>query len=308
MPRFPNLFIIGAMKAGTSSLHAYLHQHPQIFMSRFKEPQYFAPHSTRWGQKWGQGNPYPEPGIDWYLRLFAEAGDAQYAGESSVSYSARPWVCDCEKRIYNFNPAARMIYILRDPVERAISHYWQFVADGREDLDPLSAMRKKSDYIARSHYAMQLRPYLEQFGADQVFTLTLEELQAKPETMFRRLFTWLGVNAEVCIDFHEKHNVGREEYRQTRRGLVFLDTTMKHWRWKRIEPSLPVSIPKALRRFTYREIERRAVDTESAVQYLRPILQRHTRELSDLLGRDFPEWTTLYDQERSARAFVGAAG
>ena len=61
--RFPNLFIIGAMKAGTSSLHEYLHQHPEIFMSRFKEPQYFAPHVTREGLAWGQGHQHPEPGI-----------------------------------------------------------------------------------------------------------------------------------------------------------------------------------------------------------------------------------------------------
>src|SRR5262245_27750477 len=94
---FPNLFIIGAMKAGTSSLHEYLHQHPEIFMSRFKEPQYFAPHTTRLGFKWGQGNPCPEPGIDWYRRLFRDAGDVKYAGESSTSYTCRPIHCGCER-------------------------------------------------------------------------------------------------------------------------------------------------------------------------------------------------------------------
>src|SRR5688500_2790920 len=122
---FPNLFIIGAMKAGTSSLHEYLHQHPQIFMSRFKEPQYFAPHRTQYGM-WGQGQPLPEPGIDWYLRLFANAGDVEYAGESSVSYTARHWVTGCHERIWEFNAHARIIYLMRDPVERAISHYWHF--------------------------------------------------------------------------------------------------------------------------------------------------------------------------------------
>ncbi len=167
MRRKPNLFIIGAMKAGTSSLHEYLHQHPEMFMSRFKEPQYFAPHSTRWGEKWGQGNPYPEPGIDWYLRLFENVGDVKYAGESSSSYTARPWVTGCECRIHQFNPNARLIYLMRDPIERTISHYWHFVADGREDRDMLTAIRQNDEYVARSHYAMQLKPYLDTFGPER---------------------------------------------------------------------------------------------------------------------------------------------
>src|SRR5262249_14086468 len=156
---FPNLFIIGAMKAGTSSLHEYLHQHPEIFMARFKEPQYFAPHTTRSGHRWGQGNPYPEPGHGWYLRLFARAGHVKYAGGSSGSYTARPWVAGCEKRIWEFNPEARLIYILRDPIERTVSHYWHFVLDGREDRDMLPAVRRNPEYVARSYYAMQLQPY-----------------------------------------------------------------------------------------------------------------------------------------------------
>ena len=170
---FPNLFIIGAMKAGTSSLHEYLHLHPEIFMSRFKEPQYFAPHRTRNGLPWGQGNPCPEPGIDWYLRLFDDAGDVKYAGESSVSYTAVPVLSGCHERIYAFNPEARLIYIMRDPVERTVSHYWHNVAGGWEDRDMLAAVKRLKDYTARSHYAMQLRPYINTFGRDRVHLLTL---------------------------------------------------------------------------------------------------------------------------------------
>jgi hypothetical protein len=292
--RFPNLFIIGAMKAGTSSLHEYLHQHPAIFMTRFKEPQYFAPHTTRWGQRWGQGQPFPEPGMDWYLRLFEGAGDAAYAGESSVSYTARPWVSECERRIHDFNPEARLIYLMRDPVERTISHYWHFVNDGREDLDMLSAVRRKDDYVARSAYAMQLGPYVERFGRDQVFVLTLEELNADPAATFRRLFSWLGVSPDVTVDTRTSYNVSPKELRQTRRHCVPLDTAWKHWRWKQVKRRLPAAIPAALERATYRPIDKARVDARPAVEYLRPILREHTRELAALTGRDFSEWTTLF--------------
>lgn len=292
--RFPNLFIIGAMKAGTSSLHEYLHQHPEIFMSRFKEPQYFAPHKTREGLQWGQGNPSPESGIDWYLRLFDDAGDVKYAGESSVSYTARPSHTDCEMRIHGFNPDARLIYIMRDPIERAISHYWHFVAAGREDRDMLSAFRKEPEYIARSNYAMQLRPYLDRFGRDQVFTLTLEELNADSKAAFRSLFTWLGVDPDVQIDTNEQFNVSSTHLLQTRRHLVFLDTMMRHWRWKRLERNLPRFVTNRMRSVIYRGVAKSALDSTDAVEYLRPILKQRTESLKSLIRREFPQWTTLY--------------
>lgn len=291
--KFPNLFIIGAMKAGTSSLHEYLGQHPQIFMSRMKEPQYFAPHLTRWNQAWGQGNSYPEQGVDWYLHLFKDAGNVKYAGESSVSYSARPWVEDCEKRIAKFNPASRIIYLLRDPVERAISHYWYFVRDGREDQDILTAFKRRGEYIARSNYALQLQPYLNTFGHQQVFTLTVEELNAQPQRTFQSLFEWLGVDKDVQIDTSMRFNVSDDRLLQTRRGRVFCDTMMKHWRWKLFEPRLPRAIPELLRRVTYRPVSKNLVDPSAAIEFLRPRLRRHTDALEILLGKQFPEWTTL---------------
>jgi len=293
-PKFPNLFIIGAMKAGTSSLHEYLHQHPQIFMSRFKEPQYFAPHKTREGFLWGEGNPCPEPGMDWYLRLFEEAVGVKYAGESSVSYTARPSHTGCEARMHRFNPDARLIYLMRDPIERAISHYWHFVAYGREDRDPLTAFQTEPEYIGRSNYAMQLQPYFDTFGRDRVFTLTLEELNEDPQSVFRALFSWLNVDCDVWIDTSQQFNVSKSELRQSRRHRVFLDTMMKHWRWKRLEGRLPRPVVRALKSLTYRRVEKSAVDHGAATEFLRPVLARHTESLKQLLQRDFPCWTTLY--------------
>jgi hypothetical protein len=301
---FPNLFIIGAMKSGTSSLHEYLHQHPDIFMTRFKEPQYFAPHTTRWGQRWGQGEPYPHPGMQWYLDLFQDAGRVKFAGESSVSYTAAPWVTGCEQRIYAFNAEARLIYIMRDPVERALSHYWHFVNDGREDLDPLAAVSRKTDYLARSDYARQLRPYLDRFGHDRVYTLTLEELETDPPETVRKIFRWLGLNADIGVT-STRVNVGKAEMLQTRRYLVPIDTMLKHWRWTRLEPYLPGVVPRALRAAAYRRVDRRAISTDAAADHLRTVLQPKIEELSAMLGRDFPQWTTTF---RARGRLAGSPG
>src|SRR5262249_3621667 len=160
----------------------------------------------------------------------------KYAGESSVSYTARPWATGCEKRIWEYNPEARLIYILRDPIERTISHYWHFVLEGREDRDMLAAVRRNPDYVARSPYPMQLQPYLDPFGRDRVFLLALEELEADPGNVFRRLFTWLGVDPEFTPVTDTRFNVSPSELRQTRRYRVALDTFLKGWYWARIRP------------------------------------------------------------------------
>jgi hypothetical protein len=295
---FPNLFIVGAMKAGTSSLHEYLHQHPQIFMSRTKEPQYFAPHRTRYGM-WGQGNPLPEPGSDWYLRLFADAGDVMYAGEGSVSYTARHWVSGCEQRIWEFNPDARIIYLIRDPVERAISHYWHFVAAGRETLSPSRALRERDDYLARSDYAYQIEPYLRRFGEDQVYLLTLEELQADPDGTLGRLFAWLGVDDSVAIDTSEKHNVREQDVRQARRFARPLVKMLRGWRWQRWNRLVPRPVKGMLEAVAYRRVDPAAYDLRAERAYLRDRLAPRVQTLSRLAGRNFPEWTLMGDLARN---------
>ena len=137
--------------------------------------------------------------------------------------------------------------------------------------------------------------------------MTLEELNQEPEKTFRSLFHWLGVDEAFRIDDSQRFNVSGGEVIQTRRGLVVLDTVLKHWRWQRLEPRLPDVIPGILRRLAYRKVSKTSVDTSAAIAYLRPILQEQTQTLTNLLGREFPEWTTLFppsNLESAARTAV----
>ena len=290
---FPNLFIIGAMKAGTSSLHEYLHQHPQIFMSRFKEPQYFHPHTTPYGD-WGQGNPLPEPGVDWYLRLFKDAGDVLYAGESSTSYAKQPIVTGCPQRIAAFNPNARIVYLLRDPIERTLSHYWYFVDLGVEQRDLRTAIQQDIQYTAYSHYALQLVPYLKAFGEHNVFVATVEELNSNPTDVFGRLFRWLGVNDSFLPSMCSRKNVTPRIVHRLRPGLRWAARLRRHWRWQALEQRSPPRVKDALASLAYQRIDRTTIDTRDVIDSLRARQLNETQELERLTGRQFSEWKTLY--------------
>jgi hypothetical protein len=170
------LFVIGAMKSGTTYPNKLLAAHPAIFMCSPEEPSYFVDPGqlrTLWPEAWDLGF---WRGEERYLRLFRSAGDAVFLGEASTNYTKRQLVSGVPERIHAFNPDARFIYIMRDPVERTISHYWHMVRYHAERRPILETIRTEPQYLDVSHYAMQLVPFLELFGRDRVAVLTFERL------------------------------------------------------------------------------------------------------------------------------------
>ena len=176
--KFPNLFVIGAMKSGTTTLHTALGSHPEILMSSYKEPQYFT--GTYYRHRLEFDDRPPDPDGRWYFDMFKPAHDdpgIKYAGESSADYTQRPVFEGCAGRIAAFNPAARILYIVRDPVERCVAHYWHNVHIEYETRPPSEALWEDPRFIAFSDYAMQLQPYLEVFPREQIHVLTLESFR-----------------------------------------------------------------------------------------------------------------------------------
>lgn len=291
---YPNLFIIGAQKAGTSSLHEYLNQHPEIHMSSIKEPQYFAPHKTIKGIKWGLGQDYPKDGLNWYLKLFDGAKNFAYAGESSTSYTARPLHEGCANNIYSFNPNARIIYLLRDPIDRAISHYWHRVKSGREDKTIIKAFMKNCEYLSRSHYSYQLKPYIELFGHKNIFVFTIEEFMQDHNSLLKELFKWLKISHNITVDVSQKYNVGQYSMQQTRRGFLILDKIKKHWRWNLYSKHIPTLCNKYIDKFIYKRVYRNNDEIYAVKPFIQPTLIKYTEELKFILDREFNEWKNLY--------------
>lgn len=280
----PNLFIIGAAKAGTTSLHDYLGGHPQIFMSNPKEPGFFTPTVG-----------YYPTDVEWYLSLFREAGDARWVGESSTHYTKLPTHTGAPERIADFCDSPRFIYLMRDPIDRIISQWWHGVRqEGQQRVwhrSMATAVNKEVEFTAFSDYAMQLQPYFETFGRDRVLVLTFEELVAEPDRVLREVFTWLGVDPVLAPGRLEKRNA-RPETILVPRGLGLLQSFRRSRLWEGIAPLFP----KRLRTFAHglsrRPVSPGDVEVGEVVELLRPGQRAKVEELSRLLGREFPLWTT----------------
>lgn len=313
--KFPNLFIIGAMKSATSSLHEYLGRHPQIFMSEFKEPQFFSPHRTPEGFLWGQGHPHPEPGDGWYRALFARAGGAKYAGESSTSYTRRPVNEGVAGRIAAFNPEARLVYVMRDPVERALSHYRYHVASLREGRPLLGALRDDPQYVDHGRYRFQLEPYMERFPREQIYLMTFEELKKSPADATQSLLRWLGVDADIDLGPFPKSNATISTGRALRPGFHGLQQLLRHYRVRTVLRRLPSGLDRFVERAATRPIgDGRAFerDLPEARAYLVGRLAADVGRLREISGLSLAEWENFpyraAESETAASDSLSAAG
>jgi len=293
--RKPNLFVVGSMKAGTTSLARYLGAHPQIFMTPDpKEPTYFLTREQLLDVLPGVEKRGFWRGEEYYLKLFEAAGDRPVVGEASANYARLNRVQGVPERIHAFNPEARIVFILRDPVVRTISHYWYMVRFFGEQRDLMTAIREDPDYAETSDYAMQLRPYLALFGRERVLAITTESLARNPEDTMTGVYRWLGVDpAYVPPNLAERANETPDVVTQVR-GTGLLHRFRHSAMWNALGPMIPESIRSLGRRLSEKPVERKSVDPADARRHLRPIQRPQVAALEELLERKFPEWTTLH--------------
>lgn len=183
----PTFLIIGAMKAGTTSLHDYLSKHPDIFMSKQKELDFFVKEKN-----W-------KLGLDWYKKQFPT--EAMAVGESSPNYTKSLIFGGVAERIKATVPDAKLIYILRDPIKRLVSHYNHQFIDRKEfrTINEVVSSFDNNHYIDSSMYGKQLELYLKHFDASKILVITLEDLEKNPSEVLARVFDFIAVDPNKFI-------------------------------------------------------------------------------------------------------------
>lgn len=214
----PNFFLVGAAKSGTTSLARYLNQHPDVFIPEFKEPKYFSAPDKRFPHR-GPLDDVVDAQIvrdfDSYLRLFSGAANVKVRGDASIDYLFYEKV---PARIHALIPHAKILIVLRNPVERAFSSYVHMVRDGRENLsfeDAIAAeVTRRNDnweffwqYVELGMYFQQVKRYLDIFGKEQVLILLYDQLVTEPLEFCRTIFSFFDVDTTYQVDVSQKYNV-----------------------------------------------------------------------------------------------------
>jgi Sulfotransferase domain len=282
----PTFFVIGAPKAGTTSLHYYLDAHPEVQMSALKEPHFFSPSGDAGDERWRVRS------LADYQRLFDST--VAVRGEASPSYTMHPLRQGVPERISALVPDAKFIYLVRDPVERTLSHYHQLVATvgerrpPRETLGDVDTLR--SPCVCASLYALQLERYLQSFPQSRILVVDQDELRSARRDSLRRIFAFLEVDETLdCSRFDEEllKSSERRAYPPLLARLIALSLAPRA-QW--VPHSLRRSLRRGIERALLPELPQADFDPELRVR-LEETYAPDVQRLRKLTGQAFASWS-----------------
>jgi hypothetical protein len=270
----PTFLVIGAMKAGTTSLHAYLKAHPDVFMAEPKELEFFVE-----GKNW-------ERGVEWYESCFASSGGAAARGEASTTYTKHPFFPGVPERIKQVLPDVRMVYVVRHPIRRMVSQYLHHVAEYGERKPAAVALLTNPMLFALSDYATQIERYLEYFPREQMLIVTSEDLHDRRADTLHVIFGFLGVD-----DRWTPPNLGEKHHRTEDKPAPTLLSRIPALRRLADRPSTPPPIARRLRRLTTRHIAPESVEVPAEAEAeLRERLRPSIARLRAYMPPGFDGW------------------
>jgi len=299
MPRasdsLPDFFVLGVAKGGTTSLHHYLRQHPALFLPYEKELHFFDAEAKGL-----------LPDLDQYLGYFSDAGD-RCTGDATPSYFRN--VKTAAPRMQNLygDPPPRFLLVLRDPVERAYSHYLHNVSEGREPLSFKAALaaeqnkpEKKRDawkaYFTDGAYADTLEEWFALFPRERFCILRSEELARTPDAALREIFRFLAVDPHVEIDTDTRLNqTGEQQSRFLGALLSFFPDRLRSGLHRWIPDSVRLPIEQFIRRRSTGDASDRPTLDPETERALRARYAPHIRHLSEMIDRDLSAWLPSSD-------------
>ena len=303
MSKLPNFLIIGAAKSGTTSLFYYLKRHPYIFFPSIKELNFF---SYDPGDLTALVRPGIGPGdryaTEWtgsltkYQLHFLNHKPPQLAGEASVSYLYSPLT---PQNLGKLIPDVKLIVMLRNPVERAWSHYLHMVRDGREELsfdEALKAERERIDkgwefswhYCNMGFYGQQLSLFLERFPRDSLKVVMFDDFKANPLRTTNEVLEFLGLPADYPLETKGSHNKSGLVRSKLLARLLNRPTAARLWVKRMVPQSLGHAAMERLRQMNLQS-GKAEMPTELRIK-LQACYLDDINYVEELIGRDLSAW------------------
>ncbi|MDY7108462.1 MAG: sulfotransferase [Planctomycetota bacterium] len=271
----PNFLVIGAGKSGTTSLCAQLAQHPDVFICEPKEPGFF---DVRYHRGWS-----------WYESLFEPGRDCAARGEGTVRYSQVTLYPQVAPLIARDLPDARLIYIVRHPLQRIESAWIERRALGMPDAtrDFCETVRRHRGFIDASRYWMQINAYRDRFPDDKILVLFFEDYCENPHAVLRKCFAHLGVDETVPIEDTGPQNVWTGKLVDGPAAETLRRVPGFAW----LRDAVPDPVRLAFRRVIKRPLEERPVWEEATRRWAAEQLADDTRRFLEFYGKPADFWT-----------------
>jgi hypothetical protein len=270
----PTVIVIGAQKCGTSALHAYLAVHPEVSMSRPKELDFFIAE-----RNWRRGPA-------WYRRHFDPSCPVR--GESSPNYTAYPTWRGVPQRMADVVPDVRLIYLVRDPLDRIASQWIHNWSIRRERLPPAPAISRPSTYLHRSRYMFQLEQFLERFPSERILVLDQRDLLRRRIETLEQVFTFLGIDRSFRHPAFEREVHASQVKRRMSVPVAALERLVRH-------VPLARKVPMSVIRRVDRMVPRPSIERPDIMAALEPealeLLREDARKLRAFTGLSLSHWS-----------------
>jgi hypothetical protein len=284
----PTFLVIGAFKCGTTSLHHYLAQHPDVQMPAMKETDFFSGPPN--------GVPYATGAkrikrLDEYEKLFDPAITAR--GEASPNYTVHPLRPGVPEAIKKIIPGVKLIYIVRDPVTRTVSHYHHYVSTMGERRSLEDALGDLADlnspYVCASFYALQLEQYLLHFRKEQIIVVDQADLHTKRQATLREIFAFLSVDDTfVSPRFDEEVNTRND--RRTYSKAIILIRLARATPLQKLPQGFRVTMRNVLEKLVSKPLKTPILDDTLRIK-LQELYKEDAQRLRALTGKTFPTWS-----------------
>jgi hypothetical protein len=281
----PTFVVAGAQKSGTTWLFECLDEHPEVFVPTVKEVHFFCPTSEC---RFSTAN----NGEGWYKTQFKSDGSTKALGDLSTDYM---YYSECAGHLAKYNPALKVIFMLRNPIDRAYSAYWMWRRH-TPDLPPFrEVLRQNDSLVARGLYTEQIKRYFRTFPKNQIRVYIYEEFIEAPDSSIEDLYRFIGVDAQFYPKMLRKRvgetkqlprGVGRFVYKV---GARVLNNHLIRpwWRWTRRNTNLK---ERALKIIGYGQARGYPKLSDEDRKFLQDLYDEENENLRKLLGRARPIW------------------